>query len=119
MGFANTEIPIMERWVPRTEPDGLLLRRDRVLDLPDVGLAATDGSYRAHRVAIECEGSLVFGDGLRTSALGAQHLGFSAMSNRTAGRCRYRFCGQLLRAFNIGLGGAAAKIQHAIHKHHR
>ena len=37
MGFANTEIPIMERWVPRTEPDGLLLRRDRVLDLPDVG----------------------------------------------------------------------------------
>ena len=49
-------------------------------------------------VAVERDDGLVFGNGLVVSVLCAQHLAFSEMCQRAAGRCGERSLGQALRA---------------------
>ena len=76
-------------------------------------LALAESVQCAHRVAIEREHRLVFGNGLRISALRAQHLAFGEMRKRAAGRCRQGLPDQSFRARDVGCGRVGHFIEHA------
>ena len=59
-----------------------------------------------HEVTIECPHYLVFVNGLVTSVLGKQHLGFCHMRHWAAWRRSNRLLGEILRAHDIGRGGS-------------
>src|SRR6516162_8856120 len=94
----------------RAEPHGAFEQRDRLLDRPGEELALADKAECARRVAIGREHRLVFGYGLRKSALCAQHLVPGPTHVRVA-RCRgaglsdQGFC-----ALDIGSGRVAQII---------
>ena len=99
--------------IPGTEPNSLLLRRDKRLYRPRHEPAPTEMGVCVGPVAIERDDCLVFGNRLVKSVLRAQHLGLGEMRDRAAGRCGQGSLGQAFRAHNIGRGRAGHKIKGA------
>ena len=81
----NLPVPKAERGITRAEPDCLLYQRNRVLYGPGIELALAESGERVYPVAIQRQQRLVFGNGLRVSALRAQQLTFGVMRKWAAG----------------------------------
>ena len=94
-----------------TEPDGLLLGRDKLLDRPGHELAPAEMGVCVGPVAVKRDHRLVFGNGLVISVLRAQHLGFGEMRGRAAGRGGQGSLGQVFRAHNICRGRVGHRIE--------
>ena len=97
--------------IARTEPDGLLLGRDQLLDRPGHELAPAEMGVCVGPVAVERDDGLVFGNGLVVSVLRTQHLAFGETRERAARRRGEGSLGQVFRAHNIGRGRAGHKIE--------
>ena len=94
------------------EPHGSFDKRDRLLDGPGKELALADTEECHYPVGIERKHRLVCGNGLRMSALSAQHLAFRIMHVTAAGRRARGLRGQAFSARDISLGRVGHIIEH-------
>src|SRR4029077_20559364 len=79
MRAPDPEIVKADLGIARTEPDGLLLGRDKLLYQPGHELAPAKMGVCVGPVAVERDGCLVFENGLVVSVLRAQHLASGKM----------------------------------------
>src|SRR5215813_11623409 len=104
MDHANPLIPNTDQVIAGAEADGLLVKRDRLLDQPDLELAPAERGYCEQPVAIGGDRRLVFGDSLFDPVLRAPQKGLREMHKRVAGRYRQGLADQAFRALDIGSG---------------
>src|SRR5215813_3911483 len=104
MSLTYAEVPIEDLRVARTEADGPLLKWDRLVDRPVIGLASADVSQRVYEVAVERKRHLIFGNRLCIPALDTQYLPHDEMRAGASRQSSHRLPGQSLCAFDIGVG---------------
>src|SRR5271156_4706148 len=97
----NPAVEKTDLGIAGTEPDGLLLGRDKLLNRPGHGLAPAEMRVCVGPVAVERDDRFVFGNGLVVSVLRAQHLAFGETRGGAARRRRQGSFGQPFRTRNV------------------
>src|SRR5215831_3389354 len=86
MNHADPPKPVRNIRIARAKPDGLLLRRNNLLQLPRVELAQPETRQRQYRVAVELDCGFEFGNSGLVVVLRPQHLSLPEMRQRSATR---------------------------------
>ena len=86
MDKSNSAVPVADIRIARTEADRLLLGGDCLLYRSGVELTLAQSEECEDPIAIQREHHLVFGNGLRISALRPQHPAFGVMRDSALGR---------------------------------
>ena len=93
--------------------DGLLHKRDHLVNRPGEELAPAQPIQCDNQVGVRRERSLVLGNGLLPAVLRAQHLVFNVVGQRIARRYRQGAVYQGTRACEFGRDQGACSIEHA------
>src|SRR6516165_8980422 len=116
MRLADPEIVLGDARVTRAEADGLLLKRDRFVDLPDRSLAPAQAPNRRNQVAVQRERRFIFGDRFGVPSLHLKHCAHGEVHIAVARRSRQGAARQSLRAFDVGLGRRRHKTLYPAYK---
>src|SRR3954447_8387961 len=113
---SNEVITHGDTGIARAEADGLLRKRDHVVDRSGIELAPSETVYGAHKVAVQRERGLEFRHAFVVLALGAQYQSLDEMRKRITGRGCQNSINQPFRTDDVGRGRVSNSAEHAIHQ---